>query len=90
MSKPKFLIVTGASKGIGKASAERFIGAGYQVINLSRSPCNVSGVTNIEWDLSSALGRPRTQPIRKITYQSGVGVIAQCGAHDQRNSQRHQ
>ena len=54
MSKPKFLIVTGASKGIGKASAERFIGAGYQVINLSRSPCNVSGVTNIEWDLSSA------------------------------------
>ena len=53
MSKPKFLIVTGASKGIGKASAERFIGAGYQVINLSRSPCNVSGVTNIEWDLSS-------------------------------------
>ena len=53
MSKPKFLIVTGASKGIGKASAERFMGAGYQVINLSRSPCNVSGVTNIEWDLSS-------------------------------------
>ena len=56
MSKPKFLIVTGASKGIGKASAERFMGAGYQVINLSRSPCNVSGVTNIEWDYRALIG----------------------------------
>ena len=53
MARTRILIVTGASKGIGKASAERFLKAGYQLINLSRTPCQIDGITNIEWDLSA-------------------------------------
>lgn len=52
MAQDRILIVTGASKGIGKASAQRFVSGGYQVINLSRTHCDVDGVSNIEWDLS--------------------------------------
>jgi len=48
----KFAIITGASKGIGAATAIRFLDAGYRVINLSRSANADSRVTNIGVDLS--------------------------------------
>ncbi len=47
-------IITGASVGIGRATAEVFIAEGYQVYNLSRRPCPVPGVNNLSCDLSSA------------------------------------
>lgn len=46
----RVLVVTGASKGIGLATAKRFSEAGYRVINISRSPCNVEGVVNLAID----------------------------------------
>lgn len=46
-------IITGASAGIGKSSAETFLSEGYTVYNLSRRPCPVAGVNNIACDLSS-------------------------------------
>lgn len=46
------LVITGASKGIGRAVAQHFVDSDYRVINLSRSACDVSGVTNIQVDLS--------------------------------------
>ena len=48
----KTAIITGASVGIGRACAQRFIDLGYRVFNLSRRPCPVDGVTNINCDLS--------------------------------------
>ena len=48
----KVLVITGASKGIGLATAERFSAGGYQVINISRTPCPLEGVTNLAVDLS--------------------------------------
>lgn len=45
------LVITGASKGIGFATAERFQQAGFQVVNLSRSPCELKGVCNLAIDL---------------------------------------
>jgi NAD(P)-dependent dehydrogenase (short-subunit alcohol dehydrogenase family) len=45
-------IITGASVGIGKAAAARFISQGYAVYNLSRRSCDVEGVNNIACDLS--------------------------------------
>jgi 3-oxoacyl-[acyl-carrier protein] reductase len=50
----KLLVITGASKGIGRACAERFRSADYDVINISRSPCPVEGVTNHAVDLTSS------------------------------------
>ena len=48
----KVLIITGASKGIGLATAKHFASNGYRIINISRSPCALTGVTNLTIDLS--------------------------------------
>lgn len=49
----KAAVISGASVGIGSATAEAFAGAGFAVYNLSRRACPVDGVTNLPTDLSS-------------------------------------
>ena len=44
-------IVTGASRGIGHAVAQRLIDEGATVIAMQRSACKLSGVTNVQADL---------------------------------------
>lgn len=51
----KTAIITGASVGIGRATAARFVADDYRVFNLSRRPCPERGVTNLPCDLSSEL-----------------------------------
>ena len=46
------LIVTGASSGIGRAVAARFLSEGFAVVNVSRRPCPEGGVENILCDLA--------------------------------------
>lgn len=46
------LIVTGASSGIGRAIATRFLVDGWAVVNLSRRPCPEPGVENFFCDLA--------------------------------------
>ena len=46
------LVITGASAGIGAATARRFLETGYGVINLSRRPCPVPDVLHVPCDLS--------------------------------------
>lgn len=48
----KTAIITGASVGIGRATAARFLQDGYRVYNLSRRPCPLAGVENIATDLA--------------------------------------
>lgn len=50
----KCAVISGASKGIGKATAQLLIDGGYRVINLSRSACGVSGVINLAIDMTAA------------------------------------
>jgi NAD(P)-dependent dehydrogenase (short-subunit alcohol dehydrogenase family) len=45
-------LITGASRGIGRAAAARFLAAGGTVWNLSRTPCDLTGVVNHPCDLS--------------------------------------
>lgn len=51
----KTAIITGASVGIGQATAQRFINEGFGVYNLSRRDCPVDGVENPGCDLSDEL-----------------------------------
>ncbi|MCE2437267.1 MAG: SDR family oxidoreductase [Pseudomonadales bacterium] len=48
----KLLVLTGASSGIGLATAERFCERHYRVINISRRPCPLDGVQTLSCDLS--------------------------------------
>ena len=52
MQTMNLAIITGASVGIGKASAQQFIERDFAVYNLSRRACSVPGVHNICCDLS--------------------------------------
>ena len=62
------LVITGASSGIGLATAAVFIESGYTVINLSRSACDVDGVTNITCDLAD----PNFLPDIETTLLAGI------------------
>ncbi len=50
------LIITGASSGIGRAIATRFLVDGWGVTNLSRRPCPERGVENLACDLAHPAG----------------------------------
>lgn len=50
----KYVVVTGGSRGIGKAVISRFMADGWEAINLSRSPCAIPNVHNISVDLGRA------------------------------------
>ena len=52
-AKLKLAIVTGASAGIGLATAGKFLDHGYEVVNLSRRPCPLPAVTHIRCDLAA-------------------------------------
>lgn len=50
----KLAIVTGASAGIGLATAGKFLDHGYEVVNLSRRPCPLPAVSHIRCDLATS------------------------------------
>ncbi len=69
----KTLVITGASKGIGRATASLFLEKGYRVINLSRSNPELDGLVHISADLSDASWVP----------QHGTNVVAAIGEADE-------
>lgn len=46
------LVITGASRGIGMATAREFATAGWRVLNIARRPCALEGVCNVHADLA--------------------------------------
>lgn len=55
----KTLLITGASKGIGHATAALFLEKGYRIVNLSRSTPELTGITHIPADLANAQSIPQ-------------------------------
>lgn len=49
----KYLVITGASTGIGLHTAQRFVAEGYRVVDLSRRGCPLDTVTHIHCDLAT-------------------------------------
>jgi 3-oxoacyl-[acyl-carrier protein] reductase len=47
-----YLVITGASRGIGLATAKLFLENRFQVINLSRNPCPLTEVNHIQVNLA--------------------------------------
>lgn len=54
---PGKAVVTGASAGIGRATAQRFVDDGWEVWNLSRRRCPVDGVHQLTTDLADPASR---------------------------------
>lgn len=48
----KYLIITGGSRGIGKTTIACFQQHGWKAINISRSPCSIANVIDVNIDLS--------------------------------------
>ncbi|HTM63002.1 MAG TPA: SDR family oxidoreductase [Gammaproteobacteria bacterium] len=61
----KLLVITGGSRGIGKAAIQKFMKNKWSVVNLSRTPCDIDGVTNINVDLSDAKSLQQQLPAIK-------------------------
>ena len=49
----KLTLITGASKGIGKATAKLFSEKEGKVMNLSRTACSLVGVADVKLDLTN-------------------------------------
>ena len=86
----KVLVISGASKGIGLATAKHFLANGYRVINLSRSACPEPAVTNLAVDLlahdwpsiwqqqiENAIGQPQ-----QIALIHNAGMITKDSVSD--------
>ena len=75
----KKIIILGASDGLGKAIANLCITKNIEVVNISRTPCNIEQVTNISCDLSKQEDIDKAiQEIKK--EHTNFSAIINCAA----------
>lgn len=70
----KVALITGASRGIGKATARQFLSAEYRVFNLSRTECDVVGVSNIAVNLAEPGAIQAVIPLLKHAVEGATQV----------------
>ena len=75
----KKIIIIGASDGLGKAIASLCKTEKLEVVNVSRTPCDVSGVVNIACDLSIEKDIDNAVNIIKENH-SNFDAIINCAA----------
>ena len=75
----KIAIITGASVGIGCATAQAFLNEGFAVFNLARRQCPLEAVTNLACDLASSRS---IVPCIDILEQSLVGCTEVALVHN--------
>ena len=62
--KGKAALVSGASKGIGRAIVQRLVAEGMQVLGIARGGCDVPGAIGLAADLRDPARRPRPSRMR--------------------------
>jgi len=72
----KTAIVVGGSSGIGCAVCTRLSERGWNVVNISRTPCKSSSVKNITADVSA--GSTLSDVITKVGEKYGIDVLVYC------------
>lgn len=70
------VIVIGGSSGIGYETCLRLVNSGYNVINVSRTPCTNSRVKNVSCDV--AAGSTLCDVIKLNTEKYSVSAIVYC------------
>jgi 3-oxoacyl-[acyl-carrier protein] reductase len=73
----KLAIITGASAGIGTATAQAFLDTGFTVYNLARRSCPLQGVINLACDLAddSAIATAASTLERAVPGCSTVALV---------------
>lgn len=79
--KQNALVITGASKGIGKATAALFLDKGYRVINLSRSKPELEGIEHLAVDLEQLnwASNVKAKLLDKLAGVEQITVIHNAG-----------
>lgn len=77
-------IITGASAGIGLATARIFLSNGFRVINLSRRPCPEPQVQSVPVDLSN----PELESVIRDSISDVLGESAHTNLHLIHNAAR--
>lgn len=72
-SSKRTAIVVGGSSGIGFETCVRLISRGYNVVNISRTPCKLSKVTNITADVTD--GAAFASAIKKAASKNSVAAL---------------
>ncbi len=82
-SAKKTVIVVGGSSGIGFETCLRFSNRGWNVVNISRTPCKNSKITNIAADVAAGtavsdaiLSVAREREIHALIYCAGFSMAA--------------
>lgn len=72
-SRKKTAIVVGGSSGIGFETCRRLANRGWNVVNVSRTPCKNAKVTNIQAD--AANGAEFAAAIKKAAGKNGISLL---------------
>ena len=79
----KAALVSGASKGIGRAIAERLVAEGMQVLGTARGGCDAPGVLGHACDLRDAAA-PAAAVAKAVEAFGGLDLLVNCSGATQR------
>lgn len=87
MNEKKTLVITGASKGIGLATARLFQAEGYHIVNISRSPIDLADAVQISADLSAInwLDAHQATLLSSVANSTHITLI-HCAANHQHDT----
>jgi 3-oxoacyl-[acyl-carrier protein] reductase len=79
-------VITGGSHGIGLATVQAFVHAGWQVVSVARTRCEVDGVENLLVDLSQTHALP--DAVARVALTAPVCLIHNAARLDSDNATR--